>query len=311
VNNKPTLKISTILPTVFLSLSICSAAHAVNMYEAIEQAITTNPEVLEQLNQKLSRDFEIKQAKAGYLPSLDLVAAYGTETSDNNSTRLGPNGSHKNSMNRQEASIVLRQMLFDGFETRSEKARHESRSESANYQLINLSQEISVEAITAYVNLLRTQKLLEYAEGNVKVHERIHDQVSLRSSMGADSQGSLSQIAGRLNLAYSNYEAEKNNLKDAEADYVRVVGSEPTEALEEAVFELILPKTFEDTLTRALDNHPAIKAAYADIEAARMQQSTSKSNYYPDVDLLMIISIKNSMIYYKLQAIMLFCYYIF
>ncbi|MCU7834878.1 MAG: TolC family outer membrane protein [gamma proteobacterium symbiont of Taylorina sp.] len=285
MKNYKSNKFSKLIPSVFLSLSVSSSVYAANMFEAIEQAITSNPEVLEQLNQKLSRDFEVRQAKSGYLPSIDVIAGYGSESSDNNSTRAGANGSHKNSMNRQEATLVLRQMLFDGFETRSETARQEFRSESANHQLMNLSQQITIDVIVAYVNVLRTQKLVEYAEENVKIHEKIHDQVGLRSSMGADSQGSLSQIAGRLNLAYSNFEAEKNNLKDAKADYERVVGSAPSEALEEAVFDLILPKTFADTLNRAMDNHPSIKAARADVEAVRMQQNTSKSNYYPDLEM--------------------------
>ncbi len=274
---------------MLLIILFTSSAYAVNLLEAIEAAITTNPEVLEQLNQKLSRDAEIRQAKSGYYPSIDIIAGYGTETSDNNATRAYElargSSDHDRSMNRQEAQLVLRQMLFDGFETRSETARQEFRSQSANYQLLNLSQQISIDAITAYANVLRTQKLVEYADSNVKIHEKIYDQVELRSSMGADNQGSLSQIFSRLNLAYSNLEAEKNNLTDALADYERVIGNTPKDALEEAVFTLTLPKTYKDTLELALQNHPAIRAGSADIDAVRMQQQTSKSNYYPDVEI--------------------------
>ncbi len=266
-------------------LIFCSASvFADNLKEAIEQAVTTNPTVLEQLNQKLSRDYDIEQAKAGYLPSLDLNASYGAETSDNNATRLSKFG-HSRSMNRQNASLILRQMLFDGFETSSETARQEFRSESAEFQLINLSQQVTIDTVTAYINVLRAQKLLKYAEDNVKVHEKIYDQVKLRSSMGADNQASLSQIEGRLNLAYSNLEAERNNLEDTLTEYEKVVGSVPKSALEEARFELDFPKSYAQTLEKALTNHPAIRAAQADIEAIKMQQKTSKSNYYPDLEL--------------------------
>ena len=133
--------------------------------------------------------------------------------------------------------------------------------------------------------MLRTQKLVKFAEDNVRVHEKIHDQVELRTSMGADNQGSLSQIKGRLNLAYSNLEAEKNNLKDALTEYEKIIGTMPEDALEEAGFNLDFPKDFQTTLDKALRNHPAIKAAEADINAIKMQQQTSKSNYYPDIDL--------------------------
>jgi len=268
----------------FILILFPTSVFSENLKEAIEQAVTTNPTVLEQLNQKLSRDYDIKQARAGYLPSVDLNASYGSETSDNNATRLTKFG-HSRSMNRQEAALVLRQMLFDGFETASETARHEFRSESAEFQLVNLSQQVTIDTVTAYINVLRAQKLVKYAEDSVKIHEKIYDQVQLRSSMGADNQGSLSQIEGRLNLAYSNLEAERNNLEDALTEYERVVGSLPKTALEEASFDLNFPKSYEETLEKALRNHPAIRAAQADIEAVKMQQKTSKSNYYPDLEL--------------------------
>lgn len=274
-----------ISPSLIFLLGFSSGpSYAVNLNEAVEQAITTNPQVLEQLNIKLSRDYEIRQAKAGYLPSIDLLAGYGSETTDNRVNReLSDN--HSRSMNRQQATLILRQMIFDGYETSSEVARQEYRSESANYELINLSQEISVAAIAAYINVLRTQKLVNYAEENVKVHEKIHDQVELRASSGADNQGSLSQIKGRLNLAYSNLEAEKNNLKDALTEYEKVIGGSPEEVLEEASFELELPADYQTALDQALEYHPAIKAAQTDIEERRMQQNTSKSNYYPELEL--------------------------
>lgn len=275
------LNTSYLLVFVF---ALSTAANAVTLLQATEQAITTNPEVLEQLNQKLSRDAEIRQAQSGYFPTVDVTAGYGTETSDNNSTRVTKFG-HSRSMNRQEADIVLRQMLFDGYETSSETARHEYRSDSAQFQLINLSQEVTIDAITAFINVLRTQKLVKFAQDNVTIHEKIHDQVELRSSMGADNQGSLSQITGRLNLAYSNLEAEKNNLQDALTEYEKVIGTMPSDALEEASFDLDFPKDFKQTLDKALENHPAIMAAQSDISSVKMQRRTSQSNYYPDLEL--------------------------
>ncbi len=265
-------------------ICISPAVFAVTLIQATEQAVSTNPEILEQLDQKLSRDSEIRQARAGYYPRVDITAGYGTETSDNGSTRVTKHG-HSRSMNRQEADIILRQMLFDGYETSSETARHGHRADSANFQLINLSQEVTIDAITAFINVLRTQKLVKYAQDNVEIHEKIHDQVELRASMGADNQGSLNQIIGRLNLAYSNLEAEKNNLQDAITEYEKVIGVIPSDALEEASFELEFPADFKDTMNKALENHPAIKAAQSDINAVRMQQRTSRSNYYPDLEL--------------------------
>ncbi|MCK5663858.1 MAG: TolC family protein, partial [Thiotrichaceae bacterium] len=84
---KSYMTLTRILPAALFMCSLSATAGAASLLESIEQAISTNPEILEQLNQKLSRESEIRQAQAGYYPTIDIIAGYGTETSDNNSTR--------------------------------------------------------------------------------------------------------------------------------------------------------------------------------------------------------------------------------
>ena len=50
------------------------SVHAEKLHEIIERAVLTNPSILEQYNQKISREYEVKVANAGYLPSLEFVA---------------------------------------------------------------------------------------------------------------------------------------------------------------------------------------------------------------------------------------------
>ncbi|MEW8428608.1 MAG: TolC family protein, partial [gamma proteobacterium symbiont of Ctena orbiculata] len=86
-----------------LFLVFFSHANALSLREAVEHAIKTNPEVLVESNQHLSRLEELDQAKAGYKPSIDLNAATGYERTDNNSTRASGDG-HR-SLTRKEASL--------------------------------------------------------------------------------------------------------------------------------------------------------------------------------------------------------------
>src|SRR5690606_42043342 len=54
-------------------------------------------------NSRLSADKQLRAAKGGYLPSVDLLGGYGREGSDNTTTRGA--GDHWKTMTRGESSL--------------------------------------------------------------------------------------------------------------------------------------------------------------------------------------------------------------
>jgi adhesin transport system outer membrane protein len=139
--------------------------------------------------------------------------------------------------------------------------------------------------VEVYVNVLLYQTYVDFAEKNLESHQKMYDQIEMRSLLGADDSSSLSQMTGRLKLAYSNVEAEANNLKDRWSEYVEIVGAKPKTALEDVDFNIVLPNTYEETLDYALANHPALARSKADIEQFKLQKRASKSFFYPRVEL--------------------------
>jgi len=175
--------------------------------------------------------------------------------------------------------------LYDGQLTSSEVERQENRVESAFFELYNLAEETAISAVKSYVDVLLFQKFVEFAKKNLSSHEKMFDQIEMRSLLGADDQSSLSQMKGRLQLALSNVESERNNLQDKWTTYVKVIGSLPKDKLEDVSFNLALPETFEETLDYALANHPSLARSKSDIAQAKLQQKSAKSFYYPRVEL--------------------------
>ena len=94
------------------------AASANTIAESVLLALETNPEVGIVQNNRKAVDQELRQARAGYLPSIDFRGAAGPEWSDNFTTRSFEGGSETKL--RSEADLSLTQMLFDGFATQSE-----------------------------------------------------------------------------------------------------------------------------------------------------------------------------------------------
>jgi adhesin transport system outer membrane protein len=257
---------------------------ATTLQEAVDITIKTHPDVLAASNERNAVAEEVNQALAGYRPTIDLAIGTGWESSDNPTSR-GTYG-HKNvHMNRDEASIQLRQMIFDGMATQNEVLRQTARTESRAYGVFGASENTALEAADAYINVLRTQKLLDLATMNFEAHERTHDQIKLRSERGVDRRADLDQSQGRLSLARANLIAEQSNLRDAETNYLRVVGVNPETLSDPASPVSLIPSSLDEAIATALASHPTLKSAEADVQSAHAQYETAQSPFYPRIDL--------------------------
>ena len=268
-------------------ISLCmitsASASAATLQEAVDVTIKTNPDVLAASNERNAVSKEVLQARAGYLPTIDLAVGTGYESTDSPSTRTAT--SHKNvHMNRDEASLNLRQMLFDGMQTKNEVLRHTARTNSRAYGVFGAAENTGLEAVDAYLNVLRRQRLVELATTNLEAHERTHDQIKLRSDRGVGRKADMDQSQGRVALAKANQIAEQSNLRDAETSFLRVVGIASEDLSDPESPENLLPKTLDDAISLAISNHPTLKSANADIDSANSQHDTALAVFYPRVD---------------------------
>jgi len=260
-----------------------ASASAATLQEAVDVTIKTNPDVLAASNEREAVSKEVLQARAGYLPTVDLAVGTGYESTDSPTTRTGT--SHKNvHLNRDEASLNLRQMLFDGMQTKNEVLRHTARTNSRAYGVFGAAENTGLEAVDAYLNVLRRQHLVELATTNLEAHERTHDQIKLRSDRGVGRKADMDQSQGRVALARANQIAEQSNLRDAETNYLRVVGVAVENLSDPDSPENLLPETLDEAISVAIDNHPTLKSANADLASANSQHDTALAVFYPRVD---------------------------
>ena len=272
--------------TVCLLLSMLTATGsgaAYTLTEAVQHALDTHPEVLAETSQYLSRKQELEQARSGYLPRVDIGAGIGYERSDNFSTRS--QGYNDRELTRKEAEVVVDQMLFDGFAVRSEVARQDARVKAQQYTLESSGERIALQAIDAYLKVLLNRELVALSTDNLTVHDRILDQVSLRTRAGVGRSSDLEQVTGRRAAAVSSLLADQVNLQDAESGFISVVGDLPRElaAADDAVPGL--PGSLDEAVGKSLENHPTLKSAEADVEAAMAQHQAARNGFYPKFNL--------------------------
>lgn len=266
-----------------VALFFCAPLSATTLPDAVRHAVETSPDVRVETNELLSRTEEIEQAKAGYYPQVDLTAGYGYERSDNATTRSL--GLPSRELTRKEAGITMTQMLFDGYATRSEVERHDARVKSTRHRIDGVSQSRALDAVEAYLNVLRYRELLVLTEESLTSHDRVYDQVALRNEAGIGRSSDLEQVRGRRASANASRLAEIANLKDAESSYLNVVGELP-DALEPAPsVGDALPPDLQEAMQIALEEHPTLLSAKADVEATLAQHAAAGHNFYPKFNL--------------------------
>ena len=262
----------------------CSQAQAMTLSEAIQSTVDNHPELHASVNDRLSADEDVKVAKGGYLPTVDLIAGYGREQTDSPSTRALGNH-NKETLNYSDAELRLRQMLFDGFNTPNEVARTQATVNSRAYYIQGTAESLALRTVEVYLEVLKRREMVALARNNLQAHERVNDQIKLRSERGVGSTADLDQSEARLALAANNLYTEEVNLADAEANFFSSTGRLPDELEQPASVKGEVPENIELARQTVMDNNPYLKSAQADVYAAEKQYEVAKAPFYPRFDL--------------------------
>jgi adhesin transport system outer membrane protein len=251
-------------------------AQGETLKEAVEKALKSHPEVKSSAYGTLARTEEVRQARAGYLPTLNFSAGYGVQEVQEPADET---------LNPQIYTLSLRQNIFNGFATVNEVDRQKARVRSGAFGVHGTSDFIALRTTEVYLNVLRQQELVRLAEENLENHRRIADQIQLRSESGVSSTSERDQVQGRLALARANVVIAATNLVDAESNYLAVVGH-PSENLEKPHTPINeLPATVEEAEVLARAGHPTLKSANADLAARNKQHDVAAAPYWPVLDL--------------------------
>jgi len=250
-----------------------------NLKEAITQGVLISPRVNADWYNFAATSEAQRAARGGYYPSADIYAEVGREDRNTPLIDLGDYG-------RDSTEFSITQMLFDGFATRDTVARLGYDKLSNYYIFKRSSEEVALEVAVAYLETVKYQQLVKYAEDNLKVHRQIHDQISERTGGGVSEGVDLDQAVARVGLAETNLVTETTNLRDVEVRFQRLVGSLPNANLEvPAVPAGQIPQMRGAALEVAYQNSPVINAAIENLRAAQESLNLTNAPFMPRFDL--------------------------
>lgn len=269
---------------ILLAALVARPALAIDVRDVIKQTLETNPQVLADVRQANARERQVRQALAGYYPTVDLVAGFGFQERDpTGATFANAPTRTRNELERREAQINLRQLVFDGFKTNNEYRNQQAREESARQRALSTGEDVSLEVVRVFTEVMKQTDILELAVATLSFHEDIYERMKKRYDSGVGSRADFDQIAGRLALARTNHAAAIANLRDARINYHRVVGLMPNEAEfgMPGSYRKYLPENLDAAIQKARDSHPVLKVANADVDATSYLYEQTKSAFYP------------------------------
>ena len=260
------------LPTIGFSLSL---------QEMVVKSVDTNPLVKVQQERQEASQSRLRQEYAGYLPDLDVFGNIGVENADTPSTVDGGE-----LLNKYDTSIVLKENIFEGFDTVNGVDAKKAALNSAKSSVEESANSIAQEAVTAYLNMLKTKKLVDIAQDNVDVHESILVKIKRKVSAGIQRQSMYDQTLSRLEAARSALLQEQQNYVNSMVTFKRVSNIVvDANTLEDIHNEEAPYLNQEEMLKVAMKKNPTVKVNTFNIEETQYDYKRLASKYYPKVDL--------------------------
>ncbi len=285
--------LSPLCSAILLAMA-CSQTQAMTLSEAIQSTLDNHPEIQASVSNRLVADEEMKIAKGGYQPTLDLLAGYGHSYEKGRYNEFPQTNDKSESTDYSNGELRLRQMLFDGFNTPNEVARTEAVANSRAYYVQGTSESLALRTVEVYLDVLKRREMVTLAKNNLMAHQRINDQIRLRSERGVGSSADQDQSEARLALAENNLYTEQVNLADAEANFLSVTGRPADELVSPASIKGEVPADMVSARQAVLQNNPYLKSAQADVQAAEKQYESAKSPFYPRFDAELSASTNDS-----------------
>ncbi len=254
--------------------------NALTLKESVSEVINTNPVITERVSNYRATQQDLKISESEYLPSVDLRSGIGYKDAGNLNDEI-----RDVNYDYYENSLKLTQNLFNGFDTTYKVDYQEARVLAAAYHYLEKANDMSFRMVEAYLNVVKNYKLLQNAKDSVEFHQQMYEDIQNLYNAGLNTASSISKVKAGLALAKTNYIVQKNNTKDAEFNFARILGRKPTVTdMELPILEVQMPESIQRATMYAIRNNPSLIVSHYNLEGAQALYKKSKSGYYPKID---------------------------
>ena len=271
------------LTGVFLaSLFVSSQMRAETLREALLAAWQTNPQLQAARQGFFSASTDVQTAFAEWLPQADLRVEYGLNQTNGELTNPPPNTGRDfdSTRNPWSASIGVTQNIFRGGQIIGRFKQAQSLREASYGDLLSTEQTVLLNAATAYFNLLRDRAIVRLNRNNVGIFRERLLETRNRFRVGEGTRTLIAFAEARLSNAKTMLAAAQERYVAAQLAYQRVIGHKPDRLVLPRLPRL--PRTRDEVLGLARQNHPALIASRERYKVARLAKITAYGLFLPN-----------------------------
>jgi outer membrane protein len=264
--------------------TVLSAPNALaqDLSTALANTYRVNPDLNAARANTRGVDEGVPTAKAAGRPKVTATGDVGRSWTDSRSpgrhshTELFPAG----------VGLSVTQTLYAGGRINNGIRAAESGVFAARETLRNTEQNTLLEAVTAYMNVVRDTAIHNLRQNNVNVLGELVRQTKDRFNVGEVTRTDVAQAEARLAGARSELALSQSNLRGSAARFKQVIGLDPKKLSPVTPYApKRLPKSQGDAVKRALEDHPAIAAALHGVDVQTLQIKIVEAELLPSVSV--------------------------
>ena len=279
------IKQLTLAGLLLVGLSASAQQKKWSLQECVDYALENNITILQGENSILNNEQNIDASKGQFLPS---VSGFVGHTLSLGNRELFPGQFVDRTDNSTNASISLNQTVFNGFRLTNLYKQSQLNLETSKLELNRIKDDISLNVVNAYLNVLFNIENLEIAKAQYSFSKKQLDQVRDLVDAGVQPQANVYDAEATLSSDLQNVTVAENNYELALLSLSQLLQL-PYEGFEVEVIELDNPSSelmynnASPIVSYALDNRYEIKVAQKNIENSALNTEISKSGYLPTV----------------------------
>jgi outer membrane protein len=251
-------------------------------------AYQNNPTLNAQRASVRATDEGVPQALSGYRPRVTFNGSVGPQYTDSltrSSTSRATYTQLSGNMTPSNLGVTGTQTLFNGFQTPNRTRQAESQVQAARETLRVTEQITLLNAVTAYMNLLRDSAILDLQRRNVEVLQEQLRQTRDRFNVGEVTRTDVAQSESRLAAGRSQVLSAEATYKASVATYRQVIGIEPGRLAPGSPVDRFSPSTQGASIGVGTATHPAVTSAQYSVDAALLQVKVAEGALYPTLAL--------------------------
>ena len=266
------------------ALLLCATpAMAIDLKDAVQAALNTNPEIRQAVSNKQATREERIQAQGQYAPKVSIEVSAGARNLRNPTRRsIGISGQ---TLYPAEGDANFDWLMFDSGGRRAELQRQAARVDGAGARVDERSQYVALNVARTYIDYLLQQRLSAIATDNVTFHEKLAGDLREGVSKGSISIADQQQAEERLQAARARVTEANEDLDTAAITFRTLTGMPVDQVSVPPDLSQFMPATLDEAEGLARVNNPRVQEAIADLSAARAFREEARSEIGPKFNL--------------------------